>query len=355
MDPGEQITGTRDEHYNLISVLYHALHGAETAEMYAIDAEAAGDEQLISFFREAQERQMELAERAKGMLGIVEEGAAGAPGMGGTPFEGGVTAGGTTAGMAVGGAVAGGASAAGPAVGPSDVPPDVPPEGGIEPGTISGGIPPEPPATDVPSDIPRDMPPEGRGAPGTAPIEGVPAEEAPLGATDIQEERTTTPGAIPPDDDVAPPDTPGGIPPDIPRDLPGEDPLRRTEVERGGGLPPDEPTVPAEDVPPTTDVPRTPPDTPLSETEVPSGTPPQAPPGDVQRDVGDLPPDRGLDTPPPGETPGEPGRASGQRGAVRPEEEEEKGFLDRAKEKLDEATDKLTGQDREDSERPDRR
>src|SRR5918998_6677420 len=28
MDPGEQTTGTRDEHYNLISVLYHALHGA---------------------------------------------------------------------------------------------------------------------------------------------------------------------------------------------------------------------------------------------------------------------------------------------------------------------------------------
>jgi hypothetical protein len=28
MDYGEQTTGTRDEHYNLISVLYHALHGA---------------------------------------------------------------------------------------------------------------------------------------------------------------------------------------------------------------------------------------------------------------------------------------------------------------------------------------
>jgi hypothetical protein len=28
MDYGEQTTGTRDEHYNLISVLYHALRGA---------------------------------------------------------------------------------------------------------------------------------------------------------------------------------------------------------------------------------------------------------------------------------------------------------------------------------------
>jgi hypothetical protein len=32
MDPGEQITDTRDERYNLVSVLYHAPHGAETIE-----------------------------------------------------------------------------------------------------------------------------------------------------------------------------------------------------------------------------------------------------------------------------------------------------------------------------------
>jgi len=72
MDPGEQITGTRDEHYNLISVLYHALHGAENCEIYAVDAEAAGDALLSSFFREAQGMQVGLAERAKGLLGILE-------------------------------------------------------------------------------------------------------------------------------------------------------------------------------------------------------------------------------------------------------------------------------------------
>ena len=72
MDAGEQSTGTRDEHYNLISVLYHALHGAETIEAYILDAEAAGDERLASFFREAQAMQRQLAERAKGMLGILE-------------------------------------------------------------------------------------------------------------------------------------------------------------------------------------------------------------------------------------------------------------------------------------------
>ncbi len=70
MDPGEQTTGTRDEHYDLIAVLYHALHGAENCEIYAMDAEAAGEDELAAFFREAQDAQTQLAERAKGLLGI---------------------------------------------------------------------------------------------------------------------------------------------------------------------------------------------------------------------------------------------------------------------------------------------
>ncbi len=72
MDPGEQTTGTRDEHYNLISVLYHALQGADICNTYALDAEAAGDERLAAFFREAGAMQAQLAERAKGMLGITD-------------------------------------------------------------------------------------------------------------------------------------------------------------------------------------------------------------------------------------------------------------------------------------------
>ena len=70
MDYGEQTTGTRDEHYDLISVLYRALHGADNCDHYALDAEAAGDERLAAFFREAQGAQMLLAERAKELLGI---------------------------------------------------------------------------------------------------------------------------------------------------------------------------------------------------------------------------------------------------------------------------------------------
>jgi hypothetical protein len=69
---GEQTTGTRDEHYNLISVLYHALSGADTCERYALDTETAGDERLAAFFRETQVMQSQIAERAKGLLGIRE-------------------------------------------------------------------------------------------------------------------------------------------------------------------------------------------------------------------------------------------------------------------------------------------
>jgi hypothetical protein len=70
MDAGDRTTGTRDDHYNLISVLYHALHGAENCGVYAMDAEAAGDTDLTAFFRNAQTTQRQLAEQAKAWLGI---------------------------------------------------------------------------------------------------------------------------------------------------------------------------------------------------------------------------------------------------------------------------------------------
>jgi hypothetical protein len=70
-DYSERTTGTRDEHYNLVSVLYHALQSADTCDHYAMDAEAAGDERLAGFFRETQSIQTQVSERAKEMLGIV--------------------------------------------------------------------------------------------------------------------------------------------------------------------------------------------------------------------------------------------------------------------------------------------
>jgi hypothetical protein len=63
------MTGTQDVHYNLISVLYHTLQGAETSVQYVSDAEESGDEELAKFFRDVQEEDRRRAERAKTLLG----------------------------------------------------------------------------------------------------------------------------------------------------------------------------------------------------------------------------------------------------------------------------------------------
>jgi hypothetical protein len=60
------VTGTRDETYNLVSILYHALQGAETCEQYERDA--GDDEDLHRFFQQAQAQQKELADAAKRLL-----------------------------------------------------------------------------------------------------------------------------------------------------------------------------------------------------------------------------------------------------------------------------------------------
>jgi hypothetical protein len=46
MATSDRTTGTRDEHDNVISVLYHALQGADTCATYLQDAEHAGDQDL---------------------------------------------------------------------------------------------------------------------------------------------------------------------------------------------------------------------------------------------------------------------------------------------------------------------
>jgi rubrerythrin len=60
-------TGTSNPTYNLVSVLYHALQGAENYEKYATDA--GGDQELADFFREVQQQEQQRADRAKALLG----------------------------------------------------------------------------------------------------------------------------------------------------------------------------------------------------------------------------------------------------------------------------------------------
>ena len=58
----------KDKDYNLVSTLYHALQGAETAETYMKDAQGQGDQELQGYFEEVQKQYTELANRAKGLL-----------------------------------------------------------------------------------------------------------------------------------------------------------------------------------------------------------------------------------------------------------------------------------------------
>lgn len=68
MTNGEQITGTRDEHYDIVSVLYHALEAGWTYETYIRDAEQRGDNELADFFRGCQEEDRRRAEQAKALI-----------------------------------------------------------------------------------------------------------------------------------------------------------------------------------------------------------------------------------------------------------------------------------------------
>jgi hypothetical protein len=46
-DNSQGDTGTRDITYDLVSVIYHALQGAETTAMYIADAEQEGNQELV--------------------------------------------------------------------------------------------------------------------------------------------------------------------------------------------------------------------------------------------------------------------------------------------------------------------
>jgi hypothetical protein len=64
----EAKTGTRDITYDVISVIYHALQGAETTLMYIQDAEQAGDEEVDLFLKETLHENRERARAGKRLL-----------------------------------------------------------------------------------------------------------------------------------------------------------------------------------------------------------------------------------------------------------------------------------------------
>lgn len=61
-------TGTQDTTYNLLSIIYHALQGAETYEKYINDAEQSGDTELAQYFRDVRDQNVKRAEQGKKLL-----------------------------------------------------------------------------------------------------------------------------------------------------------------------------------------------------------------------------------------------------------------------------------------------
>jgi hypothetical protein len=295
-DRGERATGTPNTIYDLSSVLFHALEGGASYDKYIRDAEEAGDEELATFFIEVRDEDSMRAEEAQRLL--AER----------TPAAN--ERGGTSAAMA-GGAATGLSPDMEPSTLPPDTPEELPPireEGPprTEPISAAPGIGDEPSGRAEEAPPPR---PEPRAdLPGTEPI----AEGAPSG--DVRRETAVTRTS---EADLIPPG--GEVPPTVPRT--GELPPERAADE---AMPPSTAGIEEGVLPRTEEAPPSRTEEPPVAEEVPSGTPPQAPPGDVQ---------------------------SADRERIGQEErEEDKGLLDRAKDYLrgeDRERDYLRGEDRD--------
>ena len=58
----------KNKDYDLISVIYHASQGSETARQYAADAERENDKQAVAFFNEALGLNAQLVQKGKELL-----------------------------------------------------------------------------------------------------------------------------------------------------------------------------------------------------------------------------------------------------------------------------------------------
>ncbi len=59
---------TNNEHFDLISVLYHALQATQTYDTYIKDAQQAGDQELVQFLQQVKQEDLARAEKAKQLL-----------------------------------------------------------------------------------------------------------------------------------------------------------------------------------------------------------------------------------------------------------------------------------------------
>ena len=268
---GERATGTPNTIYDLSSVLFHALEGGASYDTYIEDAEREGDEELTEFFRRVRDEDSMRADEAQRLLA---ERTSTASMEGSTSPTMGGAEGAATSSMA-GGAAVDASSRTEASSAPPRTTEEVPPTRAGEASPQGEGI------------SPRTEPSFAR--------EGM--EEAPARESRIEEEPLSRPEGTPP------------LEPGTSGYLPGTEPRREEDASTAR----------------TEEVPRA--------EEVPSGTPPQAPPGDVQSET----------------SPEAPSRTEGASPPDREREErEERGLLDRA-------MDALRGRDeeprREESER----
>ena len=64
----QETTRVPDPTYNLISALYHTLQAADLYNQYIADAEEAGDQELVTFFKETQNAARDTALKARELL-----------------------------------------------------------------------------------------------------------------------------------------------------------------------------------------------------------------------------------------------------------------------------------------------
>ena len=61
-------TGTANQQYDLVSVIYHSLQSASVCDTYIQDADSSGDRELSEFFQQVKEQNCQQAEQAKKLM-----------------------------------------------------------------------------------------------------------------------------------------------------------------------------------------------------------------------------------------------------------------------------------------------
>ncbi len=62
-------SGTDNVTFDLVSILYHSLEGAQTYDKYIQDAQSKGNSDLVKFFQDLKQEEFNRAERCKQLLG----------------------------------------------------------------------------------------------------------------------------------------------------------------------------------------------------------------------------------------------------------------------------------------------